>query len=272
MMKSTFALVALLFAIPAEAADLDISKYAKVYRGPEGLEVTFVGLRSKRGALIRVSGVDTEIDGVIMRYEVANSGRDRVRYHTALHGERFGTFHMRTDRGTGAKSAFMFLPEAPTQKIVVTYDEARSKKVNSDKFLSTYQTSKNKKAAAKLGAWNRSDRIKKQNAWFEEEADGARKACDTKFSVSIDWKSITDEHLKEYSIYGYCSHPLSALRRICRDSDEYKAQVKKQVKKFRCRFGKKLELDLKNGTLDLETATETPNQEDFATSYLKNTL
>ena len=272
-MKLVTTLLSLAIATPAAAADLDISKYTKVYVGEEGLTVTFVELRSKAGALIKVSGVDTEIDGVVMRYEVVDSGRDRKRYHTELHGERFGTFHTARARGNGDKSVFIFLPEAPMQRLNVRYDEAKSKAQNSDNLLTAYRSPKNQKAIKKLAAWNRGERVKKQNAWYEEEADAARKKCGAKIAVSIDWKSVKDDHLKEYSIYGYCSAPLGALRQVCDGSKEYQTYVQKKVKKVRCRFGDELKLELKpDGVLMFTTATEAPNQQDFAKKYLKDTL
>ncbi len=256
--------------LPASAADLDISKYTKVYRGPEGLEVTFVALKDKKGALIRVAGTDTEIDGVVMRYDVAPQGRGGSRYHTALHGERFGTFHARKDRGRSLRY-FIFLPEAPMESIDVVYDEERSKALNSDDVLTAYLKSRNKASIKKLAAWNRPERVEKQNAYYDEEAEPMRKKCGAKIGVKIRWKSVTDDVLKKYSIYGYCSAPINALRRLC-ESAEYQKVVQSKVKSIDCRFGDKLHLELADGTLKFTTETEAPNQEDFAKAFLANEL
>ena len=54
---------------------------------------------------------------------------------------------------------------------------------------------------------------------------------------------------------------------------QWRAQVKKRVKKFRCRFGEALKLELTDGGLLMfTTATGAPNQQDFARAYLKDNL
>ena len=242
-------------------AAMELSKYPRVYKGGEGLVVKVVSVKGeKKQALVQLSGVDTELDGVVLLTEEVSAGKGTA-LKTVLHGEDVWVMDV-------------YLPETPTKPTNVHYDEKESKKVKGDAMLKTYEKQKKDGSLAKLQAFNRADREKAQNKSYAEEIKSTADACGFKVPAAIDWKSVSDQLFKDnISIHGYCSPPLSALRRLCDKSPALKAAVKSKVKSVGCRFASAMKLTLgANGVVSWITAKDSSNQDDYAQANLENAL
>lgn len=272
-MRTTFAAAALLslFSLSFEASAMEISKYPRVYKGGEGLVVKVVSVKGeKKQALVELSGVDTELDGIVLLTEEVNAGKGTA-LKTRLHGE--DVWVMRSDESWyGWKSMEVYLPETPTKSTGVYYDEKASKKVKGEALLKTYEKQKKDGTLAKLQAFNRKEREAAQNKYYAEEIQSTADSCGFKIPATIDWKSVSDDLLKDISIYGYCTPPLSALRGICGKSPDQKAKVKSKVKSVTCTFGAAMKVTLSSGVVQWVAAKDSSNQDDFAQNNLQNAL
>ncbi len=89
--------------------------------------------------------------------------------------------------------------------------------------------------------------------------------------TTIEWKTVTDDVLKKYSINSFCGRVADDLASLCRDKPEIKANAKK-ISSVTCKFGPKLKLTRNGDKVLLEVEPETGNQDDFVNAYLKNEL
>jgi hypothetical protein len=90
-------------------------------------------------------------------------------------------------------------------------------------------------------------------------------------STTVDWKSVSDEVIKRYSISSYCSSPLTALRQLC-DSAVARKIIKAKVKRLSCQFGAEQKLELQGDLVRWTTAQDASNQEEFATKFFEKNL
>lgn len=264
------AFVAVTLSSPAHA-EMELSKYPRAYKGGEGLVVKVVSLKGeKKQALIEFTGVDTEIDGVVFLADQADDGKA---LSITLHGEPY--WPLRSEESWyGWKQMNAYLPEMVTKAVHLYYDEKESKQVDAAKLLATHKKQTKDGTIKELAKWNRPARELRNNENFAKEAQFAAKKCDMQVPATIAWKSVTDDHLKELSISGYCDAPLTAMRRLCERSDKNKkAAVKSKVKKVVCTFGPAMKLVLgADGTLQWTTSKDASNADDFATNNLDNLL
>lgn len=272
-MRFLLSLLCLAVLAPAAAAaEMQLSKYPRVYKGGEGMVVTVVSLKGeKKQALVEITGIDTELDGIVLLTEEINAGKGTA-LTTTLHGET--VWLLRSDETWyGWKRMEVYLPETPTKSTDIHYDEKASKQAKPESLAKRHQSQLKDGTIGKLQKFNRADREKAQNKYYADEIKSTEEACGYKIPADIDWKSVTDELLKEISIHGYCSPPLSALRSICGKSAADKANVKKRVKKIACKFGAAMKITLgDDGTISWVTHKDSANQDDFAQNNLVNAL
>jgi hypothetical protein len=96
-------------------------------------------------------------------------------------------------------------------------------------------------------------------------------ACGTNVTATIDWKSVTDDIIKRYSISSYCGNPLEALQKLC-GSNVGKRVISAKVKSFSCRFGPELKLEVKDGAVSFTTQQDAANQDEYAMQFFEKNL
>ncbi|MDY7231416.1 hypothetical protein [Hyalangium rubrum] len=244
----------------------------KVYAGKEGESVAIIpltGPESKDGkqVLLYVQGTSSEFDGKALLHTMSetNKGAD---YFTPYRGENFYTLVVRDSWGT--KRYELWVP-GRKDGLSVTFDEKRTQALKAEDIYSQHQKQKSDGTLGKLAAFNRKEREDGNQQSFADELKAMNEACGTKVTASIDWKSVSDDVIKKYSIASYCANPLSSLRGLC-DSAAGKKAITAKVKKLTCQFGTELKLAIQEGTVSWTTAPDAANQEEFATKYFEKNL
>jgi len=263
-------LVMIFTAGHAMAEEITLSKYAKVYKGREGLIVTLVPLMPKdsKKAIIEVKGVDSELDGLKLMYKLVNEGR-REAYVMTYDGRN--SYRLRTEVGYWGKWTSVYLPDVKGE-FNVGFDDKASKALDLKKFKEDYLKQEKNKVQEKLAVFKKDKHKKEANEAFNKLAEKASKACGTSIQASIDWKSVSEDNLKELSISSYCGAPLESLEYLCKKSDATKKVASQKLAKFNCRIGDKLHLGITDKSLNWTTAKEVPNQGDFTKYVLMNEL
>jgi hypothetical protein len=87
----------------------------------------------------------------------------------------------------------------------------------------------------------------------------------------VDWKSVSDEVIKKYSVSSYCGSPLTALRQLC-ESAVAKKIIKAKVKKLSCQFGAEPKLELEGDLVRWTTAQDASNLDEFAKKFFEKNL
>jgi hypothetical protein len=244
----------------------------KVYAGSEGESVAVIPLttQSPKGgkqALLYVQGTGSEFDGKPLLHSINEQTRG-ADYITQYRGDDYYTLVVR--ESSGSKKYELYVP-GHRDGITVSYDEKRSQGLKADELYAQYQKLEKDGTLAKLTTFNRKERESGQQEGFTQVVKAMNAACGTSVTATIDWKSISDEVLKRYSISSYCGNPLEALQKLC-ESPVGKKVIQAKVKKFSCQFGPELKLDVNAGAVSFTTQQDAANQEEFATQYFEKTL
>jgi hypothetical protein len=241
----------------------------KVYSGSDGISVTIVNLapRSQNKAIVLVQGSDTELDGKALLHDVKGEG-DRMDYQTQLHGRDWVTVAVR--KGWGSRQLILGVP-GRRDDISVGYDEKRTQELKPEEVYALHQKQSQDGSLAALQAFDRQGEEARHGRAFNAALESMNRACATQVTGTVEWKSVSDDLVKRYSISSFCANPLAALERLCA-SAEAKAVIQRKVKALTCQFGATLELKVKDGTLRWVTAPEAANQEEFATRYFEKNL
>jgi hypothetical protein len=121
-------------------------------------------------------------------------------------------------------------------------------------------------------AFDRKGEMARHDGAYAEQLKALNTSCGTSVVGTIDWSTVSEELLMDYSISGYCENPLVSLSRLCDVSDEAKRTVQAKVKQVDCRFGNDLEPRIEAQRVVWTTAKDAPNQEEFATRFFKKNL
>jgi hypothetical protein len=244
----------------------------KVYVGPEGESVAVIplttqGPKGEKQFLLAVQGTDSEFDGKPMLHTAYEQSRG-MNYVTQYKGEDYNTLVVR--EGSGSKKYDVWVP-GHRKAISVSFDEKRTQALKAEDLYSQYEKLKKDGTLAKLAAFSRKEREDGQQQGFAETVKAMNEACGTQVAATVDWKSVSDELIKRYSISSYCGNPLEALQKLC-GSPVGKRVISAKVKKFTCQFGPELKLELKDGAVSFTTQQDAANQEEYATKFFEKSL
>jgi hypothetical protein len=271
-MKITLAMIiaaGLLCGTTAGAAPVGAGK---VYVGPEGESVAVIPLNDAdaqggKQYLLHVQGTGSVFDGKALLHSI-HEFDGHANYITQYRGEDYYTFIMRNRGGK------RYELNAPGMKdgLTVTFDEKRTQALKADDVYALYQKQKADGTLGKLAAFNRKEREAGQERELADEVKRLNEACGAKVSAEVDWKSVSDEAIKKYSVSSYCSGPLSALRELCGSAAVARKIISAKVKKLSCQFGPELKLEMQGDTARWTTAQDVTNQEDFARKFFEKNL
>lgn len=252
-------------------ADIKLSKYAKVYKGHDGAVVTLVPLSPKdeNKALIQVSGIDTEIDGLIFLYYLEKQGTTEA-YKMKYDGRAIT--RLRTKKGYWSSGIELYLPDL-NDGIRLYYDEKASKQVDISTFSKRYQEQEKRGLQKKLAEFNREKHVEVSKTRLAERAGKAKAACGKTFGIEILWDNFTQEQLHNSSVATYCGLAFSEIADICKQSAESKAALEAKIDAVSCTFGEKPKLRINGKTLHWITGPgKGIDQGDFVKYYLMNEL
>jgi hypothetical protein len=244
----------------------------KVYAGPEGetvavIPLTTQGSNGEKQALLYVQGLDSEFDGKALLHTI-NEHDKGINYITQYKGEDFYTLQMRENRGS--KKYELWVP-GRSKALIVSFDEKRSQALKAADIYEQHEKLKKDGTLARMAAFNRKDRETAQQGSFTEVVNAMNAACGTKVTATIDWKSVTDDIIKRYSISSYCGNPLEALQKLC-GSKVGKRVISAKVKSFSCQFGPELKLEVKEGAVSFTTQQDAANQNEYAQQFFEKNL
>jgi hypothetical protein len=242
----------------------------KVYSGTEGEEVAVVPLapRAAKKYLLRVRGTGSEFDGKVFPFELndfSTGSTAQFNYKTQWHGRNYTALHAR------GQNYELYVP-GRQQAIRLTYDEKKTQALKPEEVYSQYQKLQADGTLAKLMAFDRKGETARHDTAYAETLQELNTTCGTAVSATIDWKSVTDDQLKQLNISNLCKPPLAALKSLCEDSNIAKQTVREKVKQVSCRFGPAVEPKLEADRLIWTTHEDARNQDKYATGFFKKNL
>ena len=243
----------------------------KVYTGDNGLEVDIVTVApaSKHQVVVLIKNSDSEMDDKAMLYDVQGAGTDSVNYKTTWHGR--GWTAVASRKRWGATEFTLTVP-GHRDDFHIAFNEAKTTALKPEEIYALYDKQGHDGTLKTITAFDRAAEQGRQEKAAAEMTEAFNQACGTHLTLNMDWKALSDENIRTYHYASFCGAPLEALRRMC-SSNDAKQAVQAQVKKFSCKIGSDLKLEMsKSGDVVWTTSYDKPNQEDFAKTYFEKTL
>lgn len=265
--------------------NIKLSKYGSVYDSPANNATLTVEpfATDPSKALIKIQGIQSKLDGVIM---VANIQKDNDDdgYDTSSISNYFIQWQGRSKNlmqtgGELIKSANITLPDT-NQKFALVYNKQKSQHINQNDLLMVYKQQLRKGIQASISLLNRSDAIQNEKDALRNLENSVKSECGKKIPMSVNWKTISNDFIINYSVSSYCGTPLNNIASYCdfANDDKHAAKMKKailtKVKRIQCQVGKKhLGVSLAHdGTLTWVTVANIDNQDDFFKYNLEGLL
>ncbi|PAU79834.1 hypothetical protein CK501_11575 [Halovibrio salipaludis] len=247
------------------AASLQLSPYPDVFVSEGSLKATLVKEKSGDHALLRITGTEHEIDGVVFRTDITSRGEDRTAYEAKIDGETRALLlksrHWGSDRYTA------YLPDG--DKYHLSRDKDESESLDTDELLSTFQQQKNDGVQDDLAAFDRDANERAQKSRLTDMDASASDACGSEVSTNVDWNTIDDSKLKKLSVAGYCGIVVSQMERLCSSDESFKSTAS-DIDTINCGFRDALKLKKDGSSLNFTTGESEPNQQDFVRQILRN--
>lgn len=243
---------------------------AKVFSGPDGLEVDLVWLkpRASNRVLVRVTGGTSPFEGKVLVHTFEDRGAQRLT--TQWRGRAWTTVVGSARLGGQGLSWEVYVP-GRRDGLQIIFDKQATASLRIDSLLADYVAQRDSGALAELARFDRLAEQRQQDQEYAALAAEAAQSCGLTVTGQIDWASVSDDVLKRFSVASYCGGPLAALRRGCAEEAGFKRRLLgPQV--IRCRFGDGLALELTGGHLLFTTAVDAANQEDWARERLHTLL
>lgn len=114
-----------------------VAKYAKVYKGDEGIKVVVVPFDppTRKLAFIKVTGINHEWDGVIFVHEIRGEGA-RLDYVKKVDNHDYVTLIARP--GWDDKPKYTLFTKGVADDVPLTYSEELSEKTKAEDILAEY--------------------------------------------------------------------------------------------------------------------------------------
>lgn len=258
----------LLFSVQA-IAELNLSKNVEIYRGEGNLRVTLVRILplDSNKALLEISGIDHELNGLVFNYDLTiNDGNRRLT--TDIYGRRYSSFV--ESKGWGGKSQSVYIP-GQRDGLTLSFDSDASKAAKASSLLKKHKKQSAEGQLSAVQLFDREKEMKETNIVLENAEKELEQVCGKSIKVSVDWSSISDEVIKDYSVASYCGNASDAVISACGDATK-KIWVGESIDLVSCEFSKSLKLKLTNKELIFKTAVDAANQGDFVRQNLLNLM
>tara|TARA_R110001606_G_scaffold49068_2_gene124091 strand:+ start:7260 stop:8048 length:789 start_codon:yes stop_codon:yes gene_type:complete len=243
---------------------LDLAKYPTELTSGEGVNVVIAPTTDNKQALVKVTGVNHEIDGVVFLTEINKQGDDqRLKY--TFDGSKRSLIYIANNYG--CCSYTLYLPDTKDGIYLGKKDEAKADTVQAISAL--YDQQLKQGVQEKLAMFNREKHLAYQKNKIQEADDNVVKQCGTEMPTKVDWNKISDSDLGTYAIAAYCAQVSSKVADQCAAKPAFK-ETAKDFKAISCDFTDELKLRLNDQVLNFKTAPKAPNQGQFIEAYLNN--
>lgn len=239
----------------ARAPALGEVKQKQSFSGANGLRVELVEY-DRDVALIRVLGTDNPLTGKVFQYQRSHDG-DRLTYQTQWHGRPLYTLVKERDGRYRA-----YLP-GERDELGLTYSESESATLDARAIEKDHRTQMERGELEPLQRFDRAAEQRTHDEALASESERVAKACGAPLKVvRIDWSTVSDAQLLEYSVASYCENALGALARAC-EHDAGK-RFAAQLSEVDCRLDGDNELTLADKALHWNINFEIVNASDVA--------
>jgi len=235
--------------------------------GPDGVQVEIAEYGTDQ-ALFRFTGVRSPAAGFAFDGVVEDSGR-RMTYRTQWDGDDYYPIHRESARG-GEPRWRLYAPGL-SEPVALTYDEARSNALDGDALWAVHIAQTRDGSLPAAQAFDRPATVARHEEELASDVASVGEECGTAPEWAVQWETIGDEVLLDYSVSGYCENVLDAMRNLCRWAPGRKL-VQEHIDRVTCAWGDEWSLTMgegdRAGTLAFVVASEATNLQQRAREAL----
>jgi hypothetical protein len=224
----------------APDAPLREVKKASYFAGEDGLHVEALDFADGT-ALVELEGTPSELTGKVLGYQRVENG-DRLEYQTKWHGRDLYALVKERDGRWVA-----YIPGAQ-RGYDLSYVEDKSAKIDAAAIQRTHHAQRTSGELAKLQSFDRPASQKSAEDELAEHAKRTGDKCGKPLTVAVNWPSISETQMLQWSVSGYCESILSGLDRVCEDAVG-KQFVQAQIGEVECTLDGDNSIRLDDGKL-----------------------
>ncbi|GGY69740.1 hypothetical protein [Marinobacter zhanjiangensis] len=265
ILATAFTSIALaLLSLSTPALELGDNPLALV--GDNGLEAIVAPTADNSQALIKLTGLNHPLDGVVMLAEVEQRDNDGRAYRAEVDGkQRSLVVYAQSYWSPTDYTAYIPGQQEPH---AIKADEERSAAINVDELVAEYEQQMGEGRQAGLARFDRAKAVQRQQAALADIDDSASKVCGSPVSTSVDWEALTNDQLNNLNITGYCGQVAAEMEYLCLSDASFKQQVK-EISEVSCGFADALNLSRHDQSLVFQTSEDASNQRETINDFLQ---
>lgn len=261
-MKKLLFLASVLFFQQAFA--LELAKYPLELNSGEGVNVVIAPTLDKKQALVKVTGVNHKIDGVVFLTNLKPHGTNKA-YKFIFDGTERSLVTI--NEGYRCCSYTLYIPQNSEGTYLSKKDKFSPAIV--DDLKAQYEQQLADGTQERLASFDRVKHIKIQKHQLIKAQKNTQQQCGSAIETQLDWAAVKDEDLKKYGVGSFCAQVANEIAYMCEKNVSFK-DVASQFTRVECQFTDKLKLRKNAGVINFKTTANAPNQRQFIEAYLLN--
>ena len=261
-MKNLFFIACILLSQKSFA--LEFAKYPIELSSGEGVNVVIAPTTDKKQALVKVTGINHDIDGIVFLTDLKPHGSNKAYKYTYDGSQRS---LVSVEEGYRCCSYTLYIPDTRDGTYLSKKEESNPAIV--EDLKAQYDQQLNKGTQAKLAKFNREKHLGYQQKNIAAANNEIDKQCGLKINTNVNWEGIDDENLKKYAVGSFCAQVANEMAYMCEKDQSFKNDIA-QFNAIECKFTNELKLRKNGNTLIFKTAPKAANQRQFIESYLLN--
>lgn len=243
---------------------LELAKYPIALSSGDGVNVVIVPTTDKKQALVKVTGINHEIDDIAFLTDFKPHGSNNA-YKYIYDGTERSLISV--DDGYGCCSYTLYIPGSRDGIYLATKD--KSNPIIVADLKAQFEEQQSQGVQAKLAMFNREKHLTYQQKNIIDANNEIDKQCGLKVETKVDWKTIDDKALQTYAVGSFCAQVANEMVSMCENDQSFKKKIA-HINTIECQFTDELKLRQNNETLTFKTTPKAPNQPQFIKSYLLN--
>ncbi len=235
--------------------------------GERGLEVTVATIADEGQALVKMTGVDHPVNGVVFLADVEERSNDGRAYRVEVDGKTRSLLVYAPSYWAVSDYSGYIPGIAEPQTLKVSEEDTRQ--LSLDQLTAEYKEQKSQGLQEKLAQFDRDKATLRQQAALKKIDGSASQVCGGAITTSVPWSSLSEEQLNHLSISGYCGQVAAEMEYLCRRNNDLRQKLA-EIKAIDCSFNDKLSIQRNEDTLVFTTAKDEPNQRDLISNFLSN--
>jgi len=243
---------------------LELAKYPIELSSGQGTNVVIAPTTDKKQALVKVTGINHDIDGIVFLTDLKPHGSNNAYKYTYDGSERS---LISVDDGYRCCSYTLYIPDTRDGTYLSKKEESNPAIV--EDLKAQYEQQLAKGIQGELAKFNRGKHLGYQQKNISAANDEVNKQCGLKIKTTLNWESLNDANLKEYAVGSFCAQVAKEMAYMCEDNQNFKSDIA-QFNTIECTFTDELKLRKNGNTIIFKTTPKAPNQREFIKSYLLN--